>query len=134
MGETVGPQDFNKDGVTIYGDNQQLALRVEGARYDPNSETATIQLTQAFDKRSAINDSTGDVTLIYKGATVDPDNCPEMDISTSDIDRNLDIMRGIVTLNVSGIDQQEADLIRNTSCFKIDQELAEDVVSVNFKP
>lgn len=131
MGETVGPQDFNDAGVTIYGNNQ-LALRVDGARYESNSDTATVQLKDAFDKREAINGNTGDVTFVYKGSTVDTDNCPDMNVSADDIERNLDVLDAIVTLNVSGIDQQEANLIEGARCFKIDQDLARDVVSLNF--
>lgn len=131
MGETIGPENFNEDGVTIYGNNR-LALRVDGANYDPTGETATVQLRQAFDKREAINDSAGDVTLVYRGSTVDADNCPKMDVSSADVERSLDLINSIVTLNVSGIDQQEANLISGARCFKIDQELARDVVSINF--
>ncbi len=131
MGETVGPENFNEDGVTIYGNNS-LGLRVDGARYDPTNETATIQLKDMFDKREAIMGSSGDVTFVYRGANVDTDNCPTMDISAADIDRNLDMLGGIVTLNVSGIDQNEANLISGAQCFKIEQGLARDVVSLNF--
>jgi len=110
-----------------------LMISVASAVYDEDRQLASIRLTDAFQKKNAITGyDGGDVTVVYQGANVDPDTCPDIDVSASEIERRINPLANSVTLNVSGITPQEAGAIEGAKCFNVDTDVVQEVVNRPF--
>ncbi len=106
-----------------------LILSVASAVYDQDEQLASIKLTKAFQKSHAIQKYDGDdITLTYQNNPVsNPDDCPKIDIALSDIERSISYLGNSVTLTLANVSQQQADLIDQAQCFRIDTETAQTI-------
>lgn len=110
-----------------------LMISVASAVYDQDEQLASIRLTDAFQKKNAITEYDGeDVTIVYQGASVNPDNCPDIDVTASEIERSINPLQNSVTLDVSGITPQEANAIEGAKCFNVDTDIVQEVVNRPF--
>lgn len=117
---------------TDQGDDR-LFISVASAVYDQDRQLASIELTQAFQKRSAITEYNGeDITVVYQGAAINPDACPDIDVSANEIERSINPVQNKVTLDVSGITPQEAAAIEGAKCFNVDTDVVQEVVNRPF--
>lgn len=115
------------------GDGGRLLVSVASAVYDQDRQLASINLRNAFEQKSAIENYTGDeVTVVYQNARVNPDNCPKIEVSADEIERRINLVGNSVTLDVSGITPQEANLIEGMRCFNVDTTVVQEVVARPF--
>ena len=113
-----------------------LILSVASAVYDQDEQLASIKLTGAFQKSNAIKKYDGnDITLTYQNnPVINPDDCPKIDIALSDIERSISYLGNSVTLTLANVSQQQADMIDQAQCFRIDTETAKTITAPEWSP
>ncbi len=112
---------------------EELQIVVNSASYDADTQTATIKLKDAFSKKSQVDDYNGEhITMVYNKAAADLEHCPEMHVSLSDVERTLNFFTNTVTLEVSNITAEQAKLISDAQCFKLDTDTVKAIVAPGF--
>lgn len=128
--EYIMPARAQQQGSTI----NQLIISIDEASYDKEKGIATISMSKAFQKSHIIQSYFGnDIALIYKGETLDLNNCPPVRVSISNIKRDINFLNNTVTLSISNIEQNLADKISTTHCLLIDTKTVKKVSNPNYE-
>ena len=96
---------------------------------------AAITIERAFETSKIIRSYEGEeITLIYKGASPELNNCPNLRVDIKDVRRNIDFSQNNVTLKISNISNDLAKGIEKHLCLIIDTTTLKKVSSINFDP
>tara|TARA_R110001592_G_scaffold27763_13_gene102746 strand:+ start:34061 stop:34471 length:411 start_codon:yes stop_codon:yes gene_type:complete len=110
--------------------SKSLILSVASAVYNEDKQLASIKLTSAFQKSQVIMAHDGkDITLTYQDHVVtNPEDCPKIEIFPENVGRDISLFGNSVTLDVSKITPDQADLIDNAQCFRVDTQTVKQMI------
>ncbi len=125
MSDLVG-QKFGSDGVEQ--SSAGLVLRVDEARYDAETQTASMGFGSPVAKFNAISGNThSEIILVKSGYVVNPDTCPEVDAPISDVTRNNTaniILTQKIDIGVAGVSPALSAEIEAAKCLKVEDDFA----------
>jgi len=111
----------------------QLIIEIDDASYDAPNKTASITMSEAFQKSTKIEVYHGkDITLIYQDKKPNLENCPDVRVPLEDVKRSINFSANTVTITISNIEQNLADEIAKTLCLNIDTETVKKVSNPNY--
>ena len=112
---------------------EPFIVTINGATYDAPNHQATITMDEAYQKSYWIEGYDGDyITLVYKGAMPNLTHCPTLSVPVDDIARDINFIQNEVTLTISNIPKDMADLINQTLCLLIDTETVKKFSNPDF--